>query len=372
MGIESNLRKEGIKVTEELDKIKVNTIAKNVAQKIVAAFPELDFKLGEVFIKLSQLKMYYAEVPKGFSEANYFYKNTSIYFNQEVPIEKIENYAIHECIHYLQERKDKAGFLLRLGLCDLTQYKVHGLALNEAAVQYATAKATKEPKDNVKYYGISFDTISPTCYPLICNLIAQMAYVTGEKVLFDSTFNSNNNFKETFIEKTSEDTFYTLEKNFDKILKLEEDLLKLNNKMELSDNLNSGLNKKRLKIKFRDNVILTNKASKESYVELEISNVGNRKIIINRYGMSFNEGFFVVSFPDETEMINTRRPVVLDIEESKIITWKKEEFIQVLKDQCKTSGNSKITLFVQDTAGNFYTTRTPKKRMQYLNENYSK
>ena len=250
MGIESNLRKEGIKVTEELDKIKVNTIAKNVAQKIVAAFPELDFKLGEVFIKLSQLKMYYAEVPKGFSEANYFYKNTSIYFNQEVPIEKIENYAIHECIHYLQERKDKAGFLLRLGLCDLTQYKVHGLALNEAAVQYATAKATKEPKDNVKYYGISFDTISPTCYPLICNLIAQMAYVTGEKVLFDSTFNSNNNFKETFIEKTSEDTFYTLEKNFDKILKLEEDLLKLNNKMELSDNLNSGLNKKRLKIKY--------------------------------------------------------------------------------------------------------------------------
>lgn len=88
MGIESNLRKEGIKVTEELDKIKVNTIAKNVAQKIVAAFPELDFKLGDVFIKLSQLKMYYAEVPKGFSEANYFYKNTSIYFNQEVPIEK--------------------------------------------------------------------------------------------------------------------------------------------------------------------------------------------------------------------------------------------------------------------------------------------
>lgn len=61
----------------------------------------------------------------------------------------------------------------------------------------------------------------------------------------------------------------------------------------------------------------------------------------------------MVSFPDETEMINTRRPVVLDIEESKIITWKKEEFIQVLKDQCKTSGNSKITLFVQDTAGNF-------------------
>ncbi len=249
MGIESNLKKEGIKVVEELDKIKVNTIAKNVAQKIVSAFPNMEFKLGEIFIKLSQIKMYYAEVPKGFSEANYFYKNSSIYFNCEVPLEKIEDYAIHECIHYLQERKDKNGFLLRLGLCDLTQYKVHGLALNEAAVQYATAKATKEPKDNVKYYGISFDTISPTCYPLICNLIAQMAYVTGEEVLFDSVFNSNNNFKETFIEKTSEDIFYKLENDFDKLLKLEEELLKLNNKMEIADNLNSSVNKKRLKLK---------------------------------------------------------------------------------------------------------------------------
>ena len=58
MGIEANLKKEGIQVIEELDKIKVNTIAKNVAQKIVAAFPNMEFKLGEIFIKLSQIKMY--------------------------------------------------------------------------------------------------------------------------------------------------------------------------------------------------------------------------------------------------------------------------------------------------------------------------
>ncbi len=305
MGIESNLRKEGIKVIEELDKIKVNTIAKNVAQKIVAAFPELNFKLGEIFIKLSQLKMYYAEVPKGFSEANYFYKNTSIYFNHEIPIEDIEKYAIHECIHYLQERKDKTGFLIRLGLCDLTQYKVHGLALNEAAVQYATAKALKEPKDNVKYYGITFDTISPTCYPLICNLIAQMGYVTGEKVLFDSTFNSNNNFKEEFIEKTSESTFYTLEKNFDKLLNLEEELLKLNNKMEVEDNLNSNLNKKRLKIKndiqntFMEsqNLIIT------SYFDKSFERISNLEQVEN-YRRSLYNYKDLVGFVDGIDTFN--------------------------------------------------------------------
>ena len=249
MGIEANLKKEGINVIEELDKIKVNTIAKNVAQKIVAAFPNLNLKLGEIFIRLAQIKMYYAEVPKGFSEANYFYKNSSIYINHEVAEEDIEKYVMHECIHYLQERKDKSGFLLRLGLCDLTQYKVHGLALNEAAVQLATARAFKEEKENVKYYGITFDTISPICYPIICNLISQMAYVTGEDVLFDSTFNSNDNFKNNFIEKTSEKIFYELESNFDKILKYEENLVKLSNKIEITDNLNSNANKKKAKIK---------------------------------------------------------------------------------------------------------------------------
>ena len=305
MGIESNLRREGIRVIEELDKIKVNTIAKNVAQKIVAAFPELDLKLGEVFIKLSQIRMYYAEVPKGFSEANYFYKNSSIYFNHKVPLNEIEKYAIHECIHYLQEKKDKAGFLLRLGLCDLTQYKVHGLALNEAAVQYATSKALKEPVDNVKYYGISFNTISPVCYPLICNLITQMSYVTGEKVLLDSTFNSNDNFKEEFIDKTSEETFYTLEKNFDKLLKLEEDLLKLNNKMEVTDNLNSNINKKRLKIKNSiqstfigsQNLIIT------SYFDKSYNKISNLEQVEN-YRRSLYNYKDLVGYIDGIDMFN--------------------------------------------------------------------
>ena len=41
------------------------------------------------------------------SEANYFYKNTSIYFNEKIDIADIEEFAVHECIHYIQEIKDK-------------------------------------------------------------------------------------------------------------------------------------------------------------------------------------------------------------------------------------------------------------------------
>lgn len=232
MSIESDLRKEGIQITSKLDTLKVNTIAKNIAQRLVAAFPEHDFKLGELFMQLAKLNMYQAKIEKGLSEANYHYKNTSIYFNEEASLDHITDYAMHECIHYLQERKDKQGHLLRLGLCDLTKFKLYGLGINEAAVQLATATAQKERKDTVKYYGISFETISPNCYPIECNLIAQMAYITGQYALFHSTFYSDDEFKNQFISLTDENCYNVLEATFDKILFHEELLIKLQNQIE--------------------------------------------------------------------------------------------------------------------------------------------
>lgn len=250
MSIKSDLKREGINVTSELDTLKVNSIAKNISQALVSAFPEHNFKLGELFIRISRVHMYMAEVPNGYSEANYFYKNTSIYFNEKIKFEDIYKYAIHECIHYLQERKDKKGHLERLGLCDLTQYKVTGLGLNEAAVQLATSKALNSEIDSVKYFDISFDTISPNCYPLECCLINQMAYITGEYILFDSTFNSTDDFKNKFISLTDEDTFEKIQNNFDKLLKCEEDLIILNNKLQSAKaSAVVGLNDKINKIK---------------------------------------------------------------------------------------------------------------------------
>ena len=43
------------------------------------------------------------------AEANYFYKNSSIYFKEGVPLEELEKFAIHEFIHYIQEVKDQKG-----------------------------------------------------------------------------------------------------------------------------------------------------------------------------------------------------------------------------------------------------------------------
>ena len=158
MSVESDLRKDGIKVVDILDTMTVNRIAHNIATKLCETFPELCFNESDLFAKLARLTMYRAEMPEGMAEANYFYKNTSIYFNERVAIEDLEEFAIHECIHYIQEIKDKRNYLLRMGLCDYTEFKIYGLGLNEAAVQLMASKVLAIPKEYVKYFNISFET----------------------------------------------------------------------------------------------------------------------------------------------------------------------------------------------------------------------
>lgn len=243
MSIESDLRKDGIRVIDILDTMSVNHIAHNIATKLCNTFPELCFNESDIFAKLSRLNMYRASMPEGMAEANYFYKNTSIYFNEKIAYEDLEEFAIHECIHYIQEVKDKKNNLIRMGLCNFDNLKIVGMGLNEAAVQYITSKIINIKKDYVKYFGISFRTISPSYYPLECNLIEQMAYITGETVLYDSTFTSNDKFKNTFINLTSEKTYNDIEYYVDRILELEENIIKLSNKSSAFDERNKTVNK---------------------------------------------------------------------------------------------------------------------------------
>ena len=231
MSIESDLKKDGIKVIGKLDTLSVNTLAHDVAEKICKTFPEQNFIFHNLFIALSRIPMYIAEMPEGFAEANYFYKNSSIYFKAGVPTCELEKFAIHEFIHYLQEIKDKKGNLVKLGLCDFGDLKIQGMALNEGAVQLMASKALEQKQEIVKYYGISLPTNSPTYYPILCNLVAQMAYVTGEENLFDSTFYGTNLFKERFADLCGINPLIKIQDNLDKIMDIEEKIIRLNHKL---------------------------------------------------------------------------------------------------------------------------------------------
>ena len=241
MSIESDLRKDGIEVLESLNTLRINSIAKNISEKICTTFPEYGINQNDLFIKLSRLNMYRAKMPEGMAEANYLYKNTSIYFNEHIADEDLEEFAIHECIHYIQEVKDKRNDLIRMGLCDYSEFKIYGLGLNEAAVQLMASKINAIPKEYVKYFGISFETTSPSYYPLECCLVNQLAYLVGEDILFESTINSNNNFRDTLAEIISPKNFIAIENSIDEILYHQEDIIKLNNKIADSDDKNKRI-----------------------------------------------------------------------------------------------------------------------------------
>ena len=212
MNIESTLRKEGIEVIKQLNTLKVNSIATNIAKNLVDNFPEQNFNYHELFAKFSRLNMYIAKIPNGVA-AKYFYKNSSIYFSECTDLEKLNDVAIHECIHFLQSEVNSKNKLVKLGLCDFTDIKLSGMALNEAAVQLMTMKCTKTKFDTVKYFDIELPSNSPNYYTLECNLVRQMAYITGEYVLYNSTLYGNDNFKEKFITLTSKEDFEIIKKS---------------------------------------------------------------------------------------------------------------------------------------------------------------
>lgn len=60
----------------------------------------------------------------------------------------------------------------------------------------------------------------------------------GEDILFESTLNSNDTFKNKFIEATSEGAYYAIEDALDKILHTEEEIIKINNRIHSFDDRN--------------------------------------------------------------------------------------------------------------------------------------
>ena len=232
MNISNELKKSGITVISELDKEIVQDISKYVAEEICKKFPNLNFDYENLFFDISNIPMYIANISNSSLDANYFYKNSSIYFRNDLEKNSLKKAAIHEIIHHLQELKDKKKNIYRLGLCDLENSKITGGALNEAAVQTVSSYIAEEKPEIVSFYGIDFLAISKAVYPLICNLLGQMCYITGEDVLYDSVFNSNDNFKNKFINQTNKNSYDKIQKNFDLILNLEEEIFNINLKFE--------------------------------------------------------------------------------------------------------------------------------------------
>lgn len=233
----SELKKEGIEIIKELDTLKVNTIAINVASKLCLAFPEHNLNKSELFESLSRLNMYVAKMPSDSSGAKYFYKDSSIYFRETSDIDEMSNLAMHECIHFIQELRDPNNNLIKMGLYNPSLDT--GLGINEAAVQLMASEANMMETKCETYFNISINTISPNYYPLQCTLLNEIAYFTGTYPLYHSTINSNDVFKNTFILKSDKKTYSIVTKNFDKLISLENELNYYANELQYAEKVHS-------------------------------------------------------------------------------------------------------------------------------------
>ena len=276
MNIEKSLQKDGIIVTEKVDTDTILTITKSISQKIASTFSKFHLDAEEIFAKLFSLNMYKANMPEGMAEANYCFENSSIYFNSHIADEDLEEFAIHECLHFLQEVRDENNKITKMGLSDYTKFKTVGTGLNEAAVQYIASKIIGITPDFEKYYDINVYTPSPSYYPMECALLNELIFFVGEDILFKSTYFSTDDFKNEIIYRTSKKTFDKILCAFDDILKYEEHLIVLNHKILNTDSSNKLQNESlKYRDKIKDTFIKTQNLITKEFFETDFKNISN-------------------------------------------------------------------------------------------------
>lgn len=276
--IEVELRKNGIENENALNIQIKNEIAIYVANVLSSNFPEIHLNFNTLFLSINKLKMYEADMPQNQVGACYFYKNNSIYFKRGLKLHTVKELAVHECIHHFQEIKDANGVLHRMGLCTYVGNKAYGNALNEASVQLMSSYANRQKGDTVTYYGMSLPTDSPNYYPLLCNLMKQIAHLTGFGILFESTFYSNDAFFDKFKSAFGVDNAFDIQSDFEKILNIENKINALNYKIQTEELSYKKFNKltklvTKYKGKIRDTFLATQNLIITSYFDKKLSQI---------------------------------------------------------------------------------------------------
>lgn len=221
---EKNLSELGFETIKDLNEREKRFVSNFIANKLTDKYPYLKIGYFDIFSVLYNTPMYFSKIPENMSNVNYLYQNMSLYFAEDKDIFEIDEFIIHEGIHKIQDKRNKNGKLMRLGLCEFTDTKVKGLALNEAAIQYIVSNLLEKEKKDIKIYNISLKTISDSYYPLITNLIEQIVLLIGDKKLVQSAILADNDFNYEIIDYLGENSFNSIRENFDKIVELKKDI----------------------------------------------------------------------------------------------------------------------------------------------------
>lgn len=217
MKIEKKLKKIGIKETKEFTKEEKKIVACNVTNSLIMAFPILKNDEQQILDKIQNANMFWAQTEKNLPKVNYFYENHKIYFYESIDINKTNDAMIHEIIHFMQDVRKKNGKLDKIGLCNFNELSLHGLGINEGAVQYISSKAVNKNIQTINKGEIILRTISPEYYPILTNLIEQIVLLIGENELVKAIILNDDKFEELFF-NTFEENAQTIINQFDEII----------------------------------------------------------------------------------------------------------------------------------------------------------
>ena len=207
--------------------------ANKLAIMLVDTFQEYNLDYLRIVDLIQHTEIYISKVPKNISPVNYSYIDEAIYISDEIELDLANEFVLHEMIHRIQEDRNKKNKLMQLGLCNILETKVKGVAINEAGIQYVVSKMLNNTQKIVEIYDMKIPTVSKNYYPILTNLIEQMAFVLGDDLLIDSVLNSKEDFKYNTIDNLGETNFFTIQSNFDKILESKNNILR-NKDIQLS------------------------------------------------------------------------------------------------------------------------------------------
>ena len=230
MSVARILKEFDIKPIAKVTKEQQIVLADNVATMISNKFNYIDY--GYIYKKLMAAKMYIAIIPSGITRAIYLYEEDTLFISDEEDINSVSEELLYECIHAVQDIRNRKGKIKQLGQCIFTDFKVYAMALNEASVQYIVSRILNREDKYIEAYGIKANTYGINKYPLICNIVKQLLFFSDEKPLVKSTIYSTDEFIVDGVEEIGEGSFETIQDNLDQMLYASEEIIGIKNKLK--------------------------------------------------------------------------------------------------------------------------------------------
>lgn len=259
MNFKKTVKEYGITNLERFSYIQKKSLAIQVAEMISNKFDYINYDY--IYNKILSTQIFFGKIGTVENKAIYAYDDDTLIIDNSLTIGEISPELLYECIHTIQDRRNKKGKLQQLGQVTFTSFKENGIALNESAVQFIVSKVFERENTVQEVYGIRVNTILTNRNILIFNILEQLKFVIGEKQLVKSTIYATDDFIIDGYDTITKTTFCNVKENMDRILFAEEEIISL--KRDINEN-----NIRKSTEQINENIKLIQKLYMECQIEI--------------------------------------------------------------------------------------------------------